>query len=151
MYVESNGNIMSAKNEYENYPARWIRGGDNTSGGVSTADFPLTWDSSDYNNPNRTVRAMTQWPDTTNTWYWVSWNINTTAYVHFLAGNIPDDAEAKGPSKWWWSACAWTGMKTQTPAYAGECTIFPTNANSRYGGFQYLSDGTDGEKHRESR
>ena len=151
MYVESDGNIMSAKNEDRNYPARWIRGGDNTSGGVSTADFPLTWDSSDYNNPNRTVRAMTQWPDTTNTWYWVSWNINTTAYVHFLAGNIPGDAEAKGPSSWWWSACAWTGMKTQTPAYAGECTIFPTNANSRYGGFQYLSDGTDGEKHRESR
>lgn len=151
MYVESNGNIMSGKTDGGNYPARWIRGGDNTSGGVSTADFPLTWDSSDYNNPNRTVRAMTQWPDTTNTWYWVSWNINTTAYVHFLAGNIPDDAEANGPSRWWWSACAWTGMKTQTPAYAGECTIFPTNANSRYGGFQYLSDGTDGEKHRESR
>lgn len=151
MYVESKGNIMSDKTDGGNYPARWIRGGDNTSGGVSTADFPLTWDSSDYNNPTRTVRAMTQWTSTTDTWYWVSWNVNTTAYVHFLAGDIPNDANLHGPERWWWSSCAWTGMKTQTPAYAGECTIFPTNANSRYGGFQYLSGGTDGEKHRESR
>lgn len=151
IYTESAGNIMTGKSDGGNYSARWIRGGDNTSGGVSTADFPLTWDSSDYNNPNRTVRAMTQWTSTTNTWYWVSWNVNTTAYVHFLAGDIPSDANLHGPSRWWWSSCAWTGMKTQTPAYAGECTIFPTNANSRYGGFQYLSGGTDGEKHRESR
>lgn len=145
-----------SNNATSDYPKRWLRGGDNISGGVTTADFPLTWDSSDWNKSPRHVRAMSPWQNNGNVWYWITWNINATSYVHFLAGDMPDDANEKGPAKWWWSSCGWANMKTSTPVYAGECSYFDTNANSKYGGYSYLyanngGNEYNGDKHREHR
>lgn len=95
------------------YSYLWLRGGDAVSGGVSTPDFPLSWDSSDYSK----VRAMTK--DTTN-WYWVNWNISTTGYVGFLSGDMPTDASTNGPKNWIWATQAFTGYKANTPVYPGE-------------------------------
>lgn len=144
-YVENNGNN---KPSGDDYGKRWIRGGDNTSGGVSTPDFPLSWNSKDS---KRTIRLMSPYNNSSSKWYWITWNINTTAYVHFLAGDLPSDAKENGPSKWWWSSCGWVSQKSETPVYPGECTIFYTNANNRYGGFTYIVGGTDGNKHLEKR
>ena len=144
-YVENNDKNKPSGNDYGK---RWIRGGDNTSGGVSTPDFPLSWNSKDS---KRTIRLMSPYNNSSSTWYWITWNINTTAYVHFLAGDLPSDAEENGPSKWWWSSCGWVSQKSETPVYPGECTIFYTNANNRYGGFTYIVGGTDGNKHLEKR
>lgn len=144
-YVENND---KNKPSGDDYGKRWIRGGDNTSGGVSTPDFPLSWNSKDS---KRTIRLMSPYNNSSSKWYWITWNINTTAYVHFLAGDLPSDAEENGPSKWWWSSCGWVSQKSETPVYPGECTIFYTNANNRYGGFTYIVGGTDGNKHLEKR
>lgn len=144
-YIENN---EKNKPSGDDYGKRWIRGGDNTSGGVSTPDFPLSWNSKDS---KRTIRLMSPYNNSSSKWYWITWNINTTAYVHFLAGDLPSDAEENGPSKWWWSSCGWVSQKSETPVYPGECTIFYTNANNRYGGFTYLVGDTDGNKHLEKR
>lgn len=128
--------------EWENCKAnRWLRGGDNISGGVSTADFPLTWNGDDWNENPRTVRAMTPYNNTDGLWYWISWNVSTTAYVHFVAGNIPSDADTNGPDHWWWSCCGWVGKKEQTPVYAGECTVFQTDASTNNNGYSFLNEG----------
>ena len=93
--------------------------------GVSTPGFPLSWDSKEYTK----VRAMTS--SGNNTWYWISWNINTTAYVGFLAGDIPSGT-TQGPSKWCWGSCAWVGLKEYYPVYPGESLTLSTNNDLEY-------------------
>lgn len=88
--------------------------------------------------------------DNNNTWYFITWNINTIAYVHFFAGDIPNDAATNGPKNWLSSSCGWIGLKEDTPVYPGECTIFATDANGLYWGYNYIY-GDDGEKHLDSR
>lgn len=128
---------------------RWVRGGDDVSGGVSTADFPFSWNTKEYDK----IRGMTPLNESNNnnTWYFISWNINITAYLHFFVGDIPSDAATKGPKHWLSSSCGWTGLKEDTPAYPGECSIFATDANELYWGYTYIYGGDDGEKHLDSR
>ena len=102
------------------YPSFWLRGGDSIDGGVGTPDFPFNWDSTDYS----AIRLMST--NTTNTYYWVTWKLNVTAYVGLLAGNVPSDAATKGPSKWCWAACAWVPLKAYYPVYPGESLTLTT-------------------------
>lgn len=126
------------------YDHRWIRGGDWTMGGVSTPDFPLSWDSKEYTK----VRAMTK---SGNNWYWISWNINTTAYVGFLAGDIPSNT-TQGPSKWCWGSCAFVGLKEYYPVYPGESLTIGSDACG-WGTIGGIGRGNYAyqDKHRESR
>lgn len=105
----------------------WIRGGDSISGGVSTPGFPFSWDPGEYDM----ARLMTK--DTDNQWYWVSWNINTTAYFGFLAGNVPNDAADKGPSNWSWATCAFVSSKAKYPLYPGHSINMNTNWGNQFG------------------
>ena len=148
----------------DNLNHRWIRGGDWTMGGVSTPGFPFSWES----KKDTKVRAMTQYTGEdsdddkyeirNNNWYWISWNINTTAYVGFLAGDFPDDAftvengETKGPKEWCWGSCAFVGLKEYYPVYPGENLTIGSDAcgwskisNQNRGSYAYQ------DKHRESR
>ena len=118
IFTDRNAFDDSIKNS--GYDYRWIRGGDWTMGGVSTPGFPFSWDTSDYDK----ARAMTNSSD--STWYWITWEINTTAYVGFLAGDMPDDASTMGPSIWCWGSCAWVGLKQYYPVYPGESLTLPT-------------------------
>lgn len=130
---------------------RWVRGGDDVSGGVSTADFPFSWNTKEYDK----IRGMTPLNEydkyNNNTWYFISWNINITAYLHFFAGDIPEDAAENGPKHWLSSSCGWTGLKEDTSAYPGECSIFATDANELYWGYTYIYGNDDGSKHYDSR
>lgn len=103
------------------YDYWWLRGGDAVGGGVSTPNFPLSWNTSDYSG----VRAMTVTTlNKTTISYWVTWNLSTTAYVGFLAGDFPNDAATNGPKNWTWAVCGFVGIKGQTPVYPGESFLF---------------------------
>jgi len=124
---------------------RWIRGGDWTNGGVATPDFPLSWDTSDFSK----TRAMTKVTESeVDYWYWVTWNLNTTAYVGILVGDLPEDAATNGPGKWCWSSSGWVPEKQNYPIYPGEKTILnaSTDISNKYNGYTYL-----GWKHAETR
>ena len=110
---------------------RWIRGGDATEGGNTIESLPYTWNKNDYTK----IRAMTFVGK--NEYYWVSWALNTTSYVGFIAGNMPSDANELGPSRWYWATCGWVPQKYNYPIYPGEETYIPVNACDNYGGYQY--------------
>ena len=119
------------------YSYLWLRGGDSVNGGVSTPKFPFSWNTSEYSN----VRAMTKIGY--NDWYWVTWNISTTAYIGFLSGDMPDDASTNGPKGWCWATQAFVGYKANTPIYPGESFQFKDIDRSGKIAFQ--------GKHKESR
>lgn len=119
------------------YSYLWLRGGDSVNGGVSTPKFPFSWNTSEYSN----VRAMTKIGN--NDWYWVTWNISTTAYIGFLSGDMPGDASTNGPKNWCWATQAFVGYKANTPIYPGES--FQFNDINRSGNIAFQG------KHKESR
>lgn len=112
----------------------WIRGGDSTKGESLTPGFPLSWDDKDYSG----IRLMTR-PGTsstnTGTWYWVSWEVNTTAYFHFIAGVTPNNAtgtaltdiQNNGPTKWSWAKNAWALQYSEFCLYPGGSLLFTRN------------------------
>ncbi|WP_132780590.1 hypothetical protein [Treponema sp. J25] len=100
----------------------WVRGGDAVTGSVLTPGFPLSWDENDYGG----IRLMTLAsgdPTGNSIWYWVSWDINTTAYVGLLLGTTPTDvneATNYGPKTWGWGKNAWVPFKEYYPLFPGE-------------------------------
>ena len=78
-----------------------------------------------------------------NDWYWVTWNISTTAYIGFLSGDMPGDASTNGPKNWCWATQAFVGYKANTPIYPGESFQFKDINRSGNIAFQ--------GKHKESR
>lgn len=121
----------------DQYSYLWLRGGDSVNGGVSTPKFPFSWNTSEYSN----VRAMTKIGN--KDWYWVTWNISTTAYIGFLSGDMPGDASTNGPKNWCWATQAFVGYKANTPIYPGES--FQFNDIDRSGTIAFQG------KHKESR
>lgn len=129
--------VITATFNPSQYDYLWLRGGDSVNGGVSTPKFPFSWNTSEYSN----VRAMTKIGN--NDWYWVTWNISTTAYIGFLSGDMPDDASTNGPKNWCWATQAFVGYKANTPIYPGES--FQFNDTNRSGNIAFQG------KHKESR
>ena len=129
--------VITATFNPSQYDYLWLRGGDSVNGGVSTPKFPFSWNTSEYSN----VRAMTKIGY--NDWYWVTWNISTTAYIGFLSGDMPDDASINGPKNWCWATQAFVGYKANTPIYPGESFQFKDINRSGNIAFQ--------GKHKESR
>lgn len=93
---------------------RWIRGGDAVGGGVATPGFPLSWNNTELDK----IQAMTKQPD--GTYVWISWAVNTECYFGFLAGDMPEGANEKGPKNVCWGSCDWVGAKSEYPLYPGE-------------------------------
>jgi hypothetical protein len=103
----------------------WVRGGDSTLPGQNmTPGFPISWDERDYKG----IRLMTKDTSlTSGSWYWVTWELTATAYVHFIEGSTPEgvnsgygkDAE-NGPLQWKWSKNGWTFMYAHFPLFPGE-------------------------------
>jgi hypothetical protein len=88
----------------------WLRGGDGISGSNLTPGFPLSWGGDggvrlmSTNTPADLLNA--------NVWYWITWNVNTTAYFRFIAGttiapyNLSDVQQ--GPKRWSMGKNRWT-------------------------------------------
>jgi hypothetical protein len=105
----------------------WIRGGDGLSGGSLTPGFPLQWSDAAVGGA-----GLFTGPDT-GLKYWISWEVNATAYYHFIAGttntldntatpaginNMLADA-AKGPLDWGWAKNAWSFQHHRYPLHPG--------------------------------
>jgi hypothetical protein len=108
----------------------WIRGGDGI-GSSSVPGFPLTW-SDDWNNLNGKragIRLMQKTSTGTlvaanATWRWVSWEINTTAYVNFILGrdaaSSVQEAWLYGPREWAYQRAGWSSFTEKYPIYPGK-------------------------------
>jgi len=100
----------------------WLRGGDGLSGSSLTPGFPLSWSDQDYTG----ARLMTK-DGATNNWYWITWEISSQAYFHFVAGTTSTAAQAaNGPHDWAWGKNAWAFQHAEFPLYAGGSLVFST-------------------------
>ncbi len=112
----------------------WIQGGDATSGGNSLDPFPLSWgESTNFKlmEGSHTGDSMQGY------YYWVTWDLNATAYHGFVLGNVHDfGTSGIGPSIYYATDCGWTKYKSSYPLYPGETLEMIT---SNYGGntFQF--------------
>jgi hypothetical protein len=129
----------------------WIRGGD-AIGSSSIPGFPFTWEDDWSNNAaalkdkRAGIRLMSLVAVNNNTqgmnnsvWRFVTWDMNTTAYVDFIrgrdltvaAGGTAEDTVAYtastqesawqyGPKRWAYQADGWTAFKAFYPIYAGK-------------------------------
>lgn len=104
------------------YNNLFIRGGDNTYGGVTTTNMPFSWDSAEFDK----IRAMTY---NTDTWYWVTWKLNVTSYVGFVNGDYPNDVATNGPANWVWGDCGFVPYKQYYPLLPGGSLSFLTSTN----------------------
>lgn len=107
-----------------NYTHCWLRGGDWDNGGNSVSTFPISWNTKEFDK----VRAMTK---KDNNWYFISWEINKTAYTMPLRGDMPEDASVKGPSIWTW------GMQGPVPLGSDKYKLFPGHSLSISGTQDY--------------
>lgn len=136
-YMES----ASMDSDEDEYGWRWVRGGDNTAGGVSTPGFPVSWNTGEYSK----TRAMTYVSrGSTTEWYWISWDITVPCYTQFLIGNMPSECSTKGPESWCWSANGFVAEKDKYPLYPGESLIY-NQEDSGNGSLTFF------KKHREQR
>lgn len=115
------------------YTQFWVRGGDDNNGGNNTAGFPISWNTSEFDK----VRAMTK-KDNSNTWYWITWKVNTKCYPQPLRGDLPSDAISNGPSVWCW------GMQGPIPEgldtfilYPGQSMAIDANVDYKYGNMSF--------------
>lgn len=122
------------------YTYRAIRGGDNTYGGVSTPNFPFSWN---VNEPDGMQVMEGNGNTNGSVYYWRTWRLTTTAYINFLAVSTNSN-----PTQWWWASCGWVPDVANYPVYPGEHTEYDANGvcntNSDNGGFGFL------EKHKQS-
>lgn len=124
----------------DGFAYRWIRGGDAVGGGVATPGFPLSWNNTELDK----IQAMTKQPD--GTYVWISWAVNTECYFGFLAGDMPNGANEKGPQNVCWGSCDWVGAKSEYPLYPGESR----QLNSKPTLFNGKGDYAYQDKHKES-
>ncbi len=136
------------RNSAGGYKYRAIRGGDKSSGGVATPNFPFSWNTDERNK----IRIMTgDGNNNGSNYYFITWKITTTAYVSFLAiknDNISNSYnEENGPSDWWWASCGWVPNVEEYPIYPGETTTCDANnvLTGKSNGFGFL------DKHKQSR
>ncbi len=120
----------------------WIRGGD-AIGSSSIPGFPFTWEdnwnSLKDNKKRAGIRLMTKTTQNGNAlnnsiWRYVTWDINTTAYVDFIKGRDLTETVGEigytassaniawqyGPKRWAYQRAGWTSFKDRYPIYAGK-------------------------------
>ena len=131
----SNQEITGNANEsiMESGDQIWIRGGD-AIGSSSIPGFPFTWEDNwnggtDYWKDRRAgIRLMSKTNTTDNlnnsVWKFVTWEINTTAYIDFIRGrdteSTADEAWQYGPRQLAYQRSGWTALKDKYPIYPGQ-------------------------------
>ena len=105
----------------------WIRGGDNLSGASLTPGFPLSWSDKDYGGIRLLTRPGSDTANNTGTWYWVTWEVNTAAFFHFIAGSTNNDItdiQNNGPLEWCWAKSSYAFQHSDYPLYPGGSLVF---------------------------
>jgi len=116
------GNLVNQAANFARELHLWLRGGDGLSGSSLTPGFPLSWSDKDRTG----ARLMTK-DGNTNNWYWITWEISSQAYFHFVAGTTSSATEAaNGPHNWAWGKNAWAFQYAEFPLYAGSSLVFST-------------------------
>jgi hypothetical protein len=122
----------------------WVRGGDATSGAVSTPGFPISWNESEndkvrcmtprgtYSRTNYTSGSFNIETSVTpvstaygqHVWYWVTWQLRTAAYVSVIRGTTQDDTTTY-PYKTSWpvNTNGWSSFKQYYPLFPGETRV----------------------------
>lgn len=117
-------------NAYNGSNARYyLAGGDKIDGEVTTPGFPFSWNPSDGK-----AKIMTK---DGNRWYFVTWDLNVTAYVKCLCGPTDTYSADYGPVQWGWSVNAFTSMVDTFPVFPGEVRYFNQSWNTDNGGFDF--------------
>ena len=97
----------------------WVIGGDNKAGANTSETFPLSWD-----DPSKfklmTCSGGRDDKNMRGNWYWISWDINVDTFHGFVAGDVPQNADKTGPSKWYAGECSWAAWKTYYILHPGE-------------------------------
>lgn len=97
----------------------WVTGGDSPSGGNSIDTFPLSWGDFSkfklmkYDSGKEVGKVRGKW-------YWITWDLSAPAYHGFVAGDVPSDAQNKGPKTCYAGECSWNPLKTYYILYPGE-------------------------------
>jgi hypothetical protein len=132
------GTLANGYSIMENGDQIWIRGGDGMNSS-SVPGFPFTWEDNFNNlstNKQRAgIRLMTLVSYTTSMnnslWRFVTWDMNTTAYVDFIKGHdVANDLEngspsadvawQYGPKRLAYQRDGWVSQKDRYPIYAGK-------------------------------
>ena len=129
----------------------WVQGGDAASGSNVISTFPLSWGKSTGSDGKEYVnyKLMKSYSNnkTSGTWSgrwaWVTWDLSAPAYHGFVAGNVPSDAQARGPSIWYAGECSWNSLKNNYILYPGECVIMTLNSSTN----NYDAGGSDKAKY----
>lgn len=117
----------------------WVRGGDSTSGAVSTPGFPISWNESEddkvrcmtprgtYPNNNYNIEDSITTVSTNygqHVWYWVTWQLRATAYVSVIRGTTQNDTDTY-PYKTSWpvNTNGWSSFKQYYPLFPGETRV----------------------------
>jgi hypothetical protein len=107
----------------------WIRGGD-AIGSSSVPGFPFTWEDnwSNLSGKRAGIRLMTKDGGAgtglnSSTYKFVTWDINTTAYIDFIMGvdstSTANIAWQYGPVEWSYQRSGWSLYKERFPIYPG--------------------------------
>jgi hypothetical protein len=107
----------------------WIRGGD-AIGSSSVPGFPFTWEDnwSSLSGKRAGIRLMTKDGGAgtglnSSTYKFVTWDINTTAYIDFIMGvdstSTANIAWQYGPVEWSYQRSGWSLYKERFPIYPG--------------------------------
>lgn len=97
----------------------WIHGGDSTSGDNGIDTFPLSWGKPENFKLMYRVDGNDSSIQNSN-WYWITWDLSAPAYHGFLLGNVPPDANTKGPSEWYVGERTYVPLKSYYVLHPGE-------------------------------
>lgn len=141
-----------AQNPAPNDKDVWVRGGDQENGDNGTPNFPLSWNTSDYSGIHKMtginyLSGRGEGGPIRGMWCYVTWDLPDAAYLGFVTGNTPGDAQSKGPSKWQWVTGSWTVAKPNFKWYPGETLHLRSWFGSRFTGFPTYETNYDNGAH----
>ena len=132
--VDDNGNFkteITDKNGNKVNVSRttvWIIGGDDESGGNTIEPFPLSW-GDPANFKMMRIDESKDKNSVEGEWYWLTWDLSAPAYHGFVVGDVPSDAQTKGPSIWYAGECYYTPLKSHYVLYPGETLLMTMHSS----------------------
>lgn len=119
----------------------WIVGGDSPAGGNTIDPFPLSWEKASGFKMMRVLEGFNtvDGKPMAGRWYWMSWDFSAPAYLGFVIGDVPSDAEEHGPNFWIVGSWSWAADPNKYKLYQGETL---TMANEKDGSYNnnYIFD-----------